>query len=78
MDRLGRRCSCGARRRPVRRLAQRGVHAMLAGFSLVGLSQIAATAEHLTAVSRWNEAFAVQAPCCTRTLADSGTSRATR
>jgi len=46
------RCSCGARRRPLRRLAQRGLRAVLAGFSYTGLSHTGATAEQLNVVVR--------------------------
>ena len=72
------RCSCGARRRPLRRLAQRGLRAVLAGFSYTGLSHTGATAEQLAAVTRWNATVAVEVPCCVRRLLGSGRSRSTR
>jgi hypothetical protein len=68
MDRLDRRCSCGSRRRPVRRLARRALRTVLAGFVFTGLSTAGCPAPQLASASRWIATLDLTAPCCPRAL----------
>lgn len=65
---MGRHCSCGSRRHPLRRLARLGVRALLASLSFTGLSHTGTSPEQLSALDRWTATFAVEVPCCPRTL----------
>jgi hypothetical protein len=72
MNLPGRRCSCGSRRRTLRRLVRRSFRSVLAGMAWSGVGHASCTARQLAAVGQWQAGYAVQAPCCPRGLAPLG------
>jgi hypothetical protein len=73
--RLGPRCSCGAPRRRLARLATVIVRRMLIGFAWTGLTSTSCSGPLLESVRRWSCGLVAEAPCCPRALAPVGTSR---
>jgi hypothetical protein len=73
--RHGPRCSCGAPRRRLARLATVTVRRALVGFAWTGLTGTGGSGPVLESVRRWSCGLTAEAPCCPRSLAPVRTSR---